>query len=162
MDCKAAPLTVFKFLTGFIYDKFGLRFATITCSMAAIVAMVSLVLLNSGDGGKVFAMIYGIIASLALPLETVMIPIVVGDLFGEKSFNKILGIFVTVNAAGFSLGSPVMNFVYDAFGSYNIAFIGCSVLMAMVIVIMQTSITKGYKIRKAVLESQKETELQNV
>ncbi len=152
LSLHSIALTVFKFLTGFIYDKLGLRVTTMMCSLAAVIAMFSLVIMSNSVEGKVFAMVYGIISSLAQPLETVVIPLIVGDLFGEKSFNKILGIFITVNTAGFALGSPVINFVYDKLGSYKLAFLACGIMMILVIVIMQFAITKAHRFRKTVLE----------
>ena len=152
LSLHSIALTVFKFLTGFLYDKFGLRFTTIMCSSAAVVSMFSLVLMSNSVEGRAFAMVYGVISSLAQPLETVVIPLIVGDLFGEKSFNKILGIFITVNTTGFALGSPVINLVYDLLGSYKLAFLACGIMMILVIVVMQIAITMGRKFRKNILE----------
>lgn len=151
LSLHSIALTVFKFLTGFMSDKLGMRFTITVCSLAAVVAMFLLVVMSNSVQGKVFTMIYGIISSLAQPLETVMIPILVGDLFGQKSFNKILGIFITVNTTGFALGSPVINFVYDKLGSYKMAFLACGIMMIFVIILMQFSITKAHKFRRDVL-----------
>lgn len=148
LSVHSVALTAFKFLTGFMYDKLGLRFTMTMCSLAGVFAMFSLVILSNTVEGKVFAMIYGVISSLAQPMETVMLPILVGDLFGTKSFNKILGVFITVNTAGFALGSPVINFVYDKLGSYRPAFLGCGILMVLVVIVLQIAITKGHKFRK--------------
>ena len=130
--------------------------------LTGVVAMLSLTILDNSVQGKAFAMIYGIISSLAQPLETVIIPILVGDLFGQKSFNKILGIFITINTAGFALGSPVINFVYDKLGSYKMAFLACGIMMILVILLMQFAITMGHKLRKDVIESSEPLAIQNV
>ena len=75
-----------------------------------------------------------ILSALALPLETVMLPIFAGDLFGEKSYSKILGIVVSVNTAGYAVGSPVVNLCYDLTGSYNTAlYISCGVILAVLV-----------------------------
>ena len=161
LSLHSIALTVFKFLTGFLYDKLGLRFTTLMCSLAAVISMFSLVIMSNTVEGKVFAMIYGIISSLAQPLETVVIPLIVSDLFGEKSFNKILGIFITVNTTGFALGSPVINFVYDKLGSYKLAFLACGIMMILVIIIMQFAITKGHKLRKNIVEQNEELLINN-
>ena len=152
LSLHSIALTAFKFLTGFMYDKLGLRFTTTICSLAAVIAMFSLVILNNSIQGKVFAMIYGIVSSLAQPLETVMIPIIVGDMFGEKSFNKVLGIFITVNTTGFALGSPAIKFIFDMLGSYKIAFLVCGILMIFVIFVMQIAISRAHKFRKDTLD----------
>ena len=153
LSIHSIALTVSKFLTGFVYDKLGLRFTTTLCCVSAVVAMVSLLVLNNGAHGKVAAMCYGLISTLALPLETIMLPIITGDLFGQKSFNKILGIFVSVNTVGFALGSPVMNIIYDKMGSYVLAFGVCAVLMIIVTVVMQIAIHKAHIFKKEITDA---------
>lgn len=98
--------------------------------------MILLTLITNSVAGKIFAMIYGIFSSLALPLETIMLPIYAGDLFGQKSFNKILGIFVSVNSAGYAVGAPMINLIFDKCGSYNPGFVLCAVLMIGIMVAM--------------------------
>ena len=85
----------------------------------------------------ILAMFYAIFSSLALPLETVMLPIYSGDIFGEKAYDKVLGIVTSVNTLGFAVGSPAANLCYDITGSYNIAiYLGCA-LMFVATILMQ-------------------------
>lgn len=150
MSLHSIALTGFKFLTGVIYDKFGLRITISTCSAASLVTMVSLALLAPTTTGKILAVVYSVISSLALPLETIMLPIYAGDLFGEKSFNKIMGIFVSANTAGYALGSVMMNSIFDIFGSYNPGFIICAIAMFLVIIALQFVITAAHRARKEI------------
>ena len=150
MSLHSVALTGFKFLTGFIYDKFGLRVTISTCSAASLVTMVSLALMAPTVTGKIMAVIYAVISALALPLETIMLPIYASDLFGEKSFNKIMGIFVSANTAGYALGSVMMNSIFDIFGSYNPGFIICAVAMLCVIIALQFVISAAHKARKEI------------
>ena len=150
LSCHSIALTLFKFLTGFMYDRLGLRVTTTVCSVASIVSILMLVLLTNSALGMTFAMIYGVISSLALPLETIMLPIYVGDLFGQKSYEKILGLVVSVNVAGYAFGGPIMNAVFDLFGTYSPCFIICAVLMLAVLIVMNFVITVANKQRKAV------------
>ena len=150
LSIHSLALAGFKFLTGYIYDKFGLRTTINICSVTAIVVMILLSMLTNSLIGKIFAMIYGVFSSLALPLETIMLPIYAGDLFGQKSFNKILGIFVSVNTAGYALGAPVINLVYDMFGSYSPGFIVCAIVMCVVIVALQFVIKTGHEKQKMI------------
>ncbi len=156
LSAHSLVLTVFKFLTGFIYDKFGLRVTMSVCSAAAIVSMVALSLVTNSFGGQIFAMVYGIISSLALPLETIMLPIYTGDLFGQKSYYKILGIVVSINVTGYALGGPITNIVFDITGSYMPALIGSSVLMVGVLVAMHFVISKANRIKKAIIENEEQ------
>lgn len=150
MSLHSIALTVFKFATGVIYDKFGLRVTVLTCCTAAIVTMLSLALTMPTLPGKIFAAVYSVIGSLALPLETIMLPIYAGDLFGEKSFNKIMGIFVSVNTAGYALSSIFINAIYDIYGSYNPGFIICAIAMVLVIIGLQFVINASHRLRKEV------------
>lgn len=152
LSVSSISLTCFKFLTGVIYDKFGLRITSNICMITAVVVIFLLALVTDSEIGKTFAMIYGIFSALALPLETIMLPIYAGDLFGQKSFDKILGIFASVNTAGYALGAPVANLCYDITGTYNIAlYISCG-LMFLVMLAMQFVISAAKREKKLVSE----------
>lgn len=150
LSVHSLVLAGFKFLTGVLYDKFGLRTTINICSITAVLVMFALSLLTNSFWGKVLAMGYGIFSSLALPLETIMLPIYAGDLFGQKSFDKVLGIFVSANTAGYAVGAPVINLCYDMFGSYKAGFVFCGLLMIGVIVALQFVIETGHRQRRPV------------
>jgi len=148
LSIHSLVLAGFKFLTGFIYDKCGLRTTINICSVTAVIVMVCLAMVTDSFAGKIFALIYGVFSSLALPLETIVLPIYAGDLFGQKSFNKMLGLFVSVNTAGYALGAPAINFVFDKFGTYSPGFIFCAIVMVGVIIAMQFVISTGHRYQK--------------
>ncbi len=150
-------LMAFKFLAGFSYDKFGLRKTMIVCDVAALVVMVLLALVTNSIQGQVFAMIYGIFSSLALPLETIMLSLITMDLFGYQSFDRILGIVSAVNVAGYAVGAPVMNFCYDAFGTYVPFIWTCVGIMAVVTVMYQWIITTASKQKQQILATAENT-----
>lgn len=125
-----------KFLVGFSYDKLGLRLTVTACDLFACAAFLCLALVNTA-GGNIFAMSYGILAPLALPLETVLVPLIAADLFGEKEFAKMLGIFVSLNVAGYALGTPLCNLVYERFSTYAPILIVFSILMVAIAVVFQ-------------------------
>jgi len=141
-------LTFFKFLVGFLYDRFGLRVTTGICYVTGALVMTALVLVANTPEGRILAMFYGVFSSLALPLETIMLPIIAGDLFGEKSFNKILGIVVSANTAGYAVGSPLSNLCHDLTNSYKISiYIGIA-LIVIIMIIMQFIITRANRYHK--------------
>lgn len=151
LSLHSIALMVFKFSIGIMYDKFGLRTTMIICDVAALVVMVLLALVTNSVQGQVFAMIYGIFSSLALPLETIMLSLITTDLFGNKSFDKILGIVAALNTAGYAVGAPLMNVCYDAFGTY-VPFIWiCVGIMAVVTIMYQFIITTASQERKKIL-----------
>lgn len=151
LSVHSLSLTVFKFAVGFVYDRRGLRTTSNMCAITAMVVFVVLANVANSTVGMILAMIYGIFSSLALPLETIMLPIYANDLFGDKSYAKILGIITAVNTAGYAVGAPMANFCYDATGSYKIAMYGCVVLMAVAFAVMQYTITSAHKERDKIL-----------
>ena len=149
-------LTCSKFLAGLFYDKKGLRFAVNMCSIASIVALLALAFVSNSPFGIVLATVYSIISSIALPLETIMLPIYAADLFGEKSYSKVMGIFVSVNVSGYALAAPMTNLCFSLTGSYNIALIASCVVMALVVIGIQFVINAGNKQRKLVAQMSEE------
>lgn len=134
-----------KFLTGFIYDKFGLRVSASICTVLAILSTFLLASIRGGEYAIPLAVVYGIISHCALPLETIMLPIYAADLCGKKSYTKALGIFVSVNTAGYALASPLINLCYDLAGSYVPALIITGAVMTGVFVLLQFVISAAHK-----------------
>ena len=144
-------LALFKFINGFMYDRFGLRITITVDCVAAISAMACLYFMTNSVWGMLLGMLYAVLAGIALPLETVMIPIYANDLFGDKAFNSLLGIFVSLNQIGYALGAPIINLYYDALGSYQMALLLCCGIMLFVIITLQCVISSANKVKKAVL-----------
>ena len=155
LSAHSIALAGFKFLTGFLYDRFGLRITMNLCSFAAVIAMLSLSFVADSYTGMVLAMDYGVISALALPLETIMLPIYAGDLFGEKSFDKIMGKFVSFNVLGYALGAPVMGWCFDVAGTYKPGLIISAVIMVIIMVVMQFVLKCAHCCRNEILEAQK-------
>ncbi len=148
---SALLLTVSKFITGFMYDRFGLRVTiTIDC-VSAVAFMVMLFLITNSTMGMVLCILLTIFYAIALPLETVMLPIYANDLFGDKSYAKILGIFSALNQLGYALGSVVVNGLYDVFKTYKVALVVCGIVMICIVVGLQLIITSANKVKKQVL-----------
>ena len=134
-----------KFLTGFIYDKFGLRTSATICMGCSIIATGLLIAVRGNQTGFILAVIYSVIAQCAMPLETIMLPIYASDLFGKKSYAKILGLFGSINVVGMAAGAPTMNLCFDKCGSYVPALIAVGCIMSAVLVLLQIVITKAHK-----------------
>ncbi|MBQ4323308.1 MAG: hypothetical protein IJC19_05155, partial [Clostridia bacterium] len=96
------------------------------------------------------AVTYVVFGQLALPLETIMLPIYAADLFGRASYAKMLGIFVSVNTAGYALGAPILNLCYDMFNSYTPALFLTGFLMLGNLVLLQFLISAGHREQKRV------------
>lgn len=145
---SSVSLAVFKLVNGFTYDKLGLRVTITTDCIAGLLIMVILYLITPTPAGLVLGIAYAILSGVALPLETVMIPIYAKDLFGELSYAQVLGIFISLNQIGYALGDPLFNLIYDVNGSYDLGLIICAVLMAIVIVLLQIVISTAKKLKK--------------
>lgn len=154
VTCHSISLAGFKFLSGFLYDRFGLRVTVAISSLTGVVVMLTLSVVTNTTMGMVLAMIYGVFSSLALPLETVMLPIFASDLFGQRSYNKMLGIIVSVNTAGFAAGSLFMNICYDILGSYASALVIAACMMGGVALGIQLVITAAYREKKRILQEE--------
>ena len=152
VTCHSLSLAGFKFLSGFLYDRFGLRVTVAISTLTGVAVMLTLSMVTNTTMGMVLAMIYGVFSSLALPLETVMLPIFASDLFGQRSYNKMLGIIVSVNTAGFAAGSLFMNICYDILGSYASALVVAACMMGGVALGIQLVITAAYREKKKILQ----------
>ena len=133
-----------KFGVGFIYDKTGVRHTSTICYSSAIVSVI-LLLIVSNTGNVATAYVYTAFAALALPLETIMLPIYARELFGEKRFNEALGIFVSVNTAGYAVGAPLSNLFFKIFGNYNVFLYITIALMSMALILVHIIITVAKK-----------------
>lgn len=143
MSIGSLVLMVSKMSTGACFDRFGLRVTMIFCDICAIVAVAMLAFVNS----SATAIVFKIVDSLGLPLETIMLPLITKECFGQKSFAFLMGLMVSVNTLGYSVGSPLMNLIYDITGTYSNGLIFMACFMAAVAVAMQFVITAAHKER---------------
>lgn len=139
-----------KFLTGFTYDKKGIKITMNICLLCSFVSLISLMFVSNTPFGITLAFIRLIFNSIALPLETVMLPLYASELFGNKSFVSVLGVFSAANYAGYAIGAPLGNILFDFVGNYNVAFIVFACLMAFVTISMQFVIKCSRRDRKLI------------
>lgn len=140
-----------KFVVGFVYDKKGLRVTANFCTLIAIITTFMLTFIKGNDLGFILAIIFAVVSQFAMPLETIMLPIYTSDLFGQKSYAKILGLIVSANVAGYAVGSPVMNLCYDLFNSYVPALYLVGGIMVGVFILLQFVISSAHKERNKIL-----------
>lgn len=136
---------VSKLVMGTMYDKFGLRITVLICDIAAALSLITLAVLNNSRIGMMIAALYAVFSAFALPLDTVMLPVFASDLFGLRSYEQILGIFVAANNMGYAIGVPLMNLIFDVTGSYKPMLMVLSGVMILVILIFQLVINKSKK-----------------
>ncbi len=148
-------LTVSKFASGFMYDRLGMRLSMNISFFCAFVSVTGLILITNTPVGHAIAFIRAIFASFALPLETVMLPLFAMELFGEREFERFVGVFAAASTAGFAIGSPFGNVCYDLLGSYNLAFGVFGAMLIFVTVSMQFVLSAAKRNRKAIEEAER-------
>ncbi len=156
VSIHSIALAAFKFLTGISYDRFGLSKTMLICNAAALAMGLLLAFAHTGPSGKAMALGFGLLSPIALPLETIMLPLIAGDLFGRKAYAKMLGIFVSVNTFGYAVGAPLANLCYDRSGSYKGIILIMTGVLAMVAVVFQCVIRLSCRIRREVEEREAE------
>jgi len=130
-------LAVSKILVGVIYDHFGIKTSVNICLFAALAAKFLLFFVTVETPSLAIA--YTVIMSIATPLETVMLPIIILDLFGQRSFNKALAITTSLFTVGQALNAPLLNIPYDFTNDYTISFITATVASVVILIICNFS-----------------------
>ncbi len=134
-----------KILSGTLYDKFGLKTAVIVSLVCGILNISALLTIGDTLLGKIIAVISALLFALSLPLETVMLPIYAGEFFGLKSYNDVLGIFVSISYLGMSIGAPAMNIFYDIFGNYTLSLVSLLIILVIISFIFLIAMKLSYK-----------------
>lgn len=152
----ALAMTVTKILIGVLYDRFGLRLMCALCQLATSASFFLMAFLDASDAGRVCAILFALLFAIAIPLETLAVPLIVNDLFGAASYGKILGIFVAMNYVGYAIGSPVVNLGYDIIGSYSPIFLVFGILMLPTCFLFQKIIIAAQKEKLRIAAAQEE------
>ncbi len=146
----AIVLAASKILAGVSFDRLGLRITLLLCECAAAVSIFMLAMLNAGTSSVMIFVCMAMLA-LAMPLETIMLPLIVADMFGEKSFAKTMGLFVSINTAGYALGAPLVNLVWDSVGSYKPILLVLSGMLALITIGFQIILHFARRDRREIL-----------
>lgn len=144
-------LTASKILVGIIYDRLNLRRVMIICQGASVAAFIILATLTASTLGNVMSIVFALIFALALPLETLVVPLIANDLFGSKDYDKILGFLIAANYTGCALSGPFINIFADIGWGYKPGLLILSGIMALALLIMQFAINKAWKKKDEVI-----------
>jgi len=107
--------------------------------MAAFAAFAILFLIT--PNASALALIFPAIFAIALPLETIVITLIVSDVFGKQLFSRFIGVFSAIASVGFALAPPMSNMIYDLFGTYCPAILINGGIMILVSVVLHITIT---------------------
>ncbi|MDD2967617.1 MAG: MFS transporter [Desulfovibrionaceae bacterium] len=117
-------LTPAKISLGWVYDKIGPKLGTIYVMGFFAIALAMLLITHSTTLMWVMAIFY----SIGICSGTVTPPVVTAATFGSKYYGEIYGFINFAVMAGGALGAPVVAAVYDFSGTYEAAWIACSLL----------------------------------
>lgn len=151
---SSLTLTFSKLLVGSSYDKFGLRITLLICQICALCTFILQFLLTNSTLGIIMALTATMLSSIALPMETVMLPLIANDLFGSASYIKVLGILMAMNSLGLCLGSPMGELFHQIFGDYRACFLFFGITMILVIISYQFIINAASKDKAAILAAE--------
>lgn len=151
MAVHSIALTLSKVLAGFSFDKFGIRFTFGYCSVSAVISLLALCLVSQSP--VVAPWIYSILSSVALPLETIMIPLLVAEMFGRKNYSKIMGYYLGLNTFGYAAGSLAVNYFRDLHGTYSKIFVIFAVLLTLNLIVIQFAFSSAKKAREKYLKT---------
>ena len=147
-------LSCAKILGGISFDRFGLRKTLLVMHTIGTVSLLLMAFVTSAEQYGL-AMAYELMVSLAMPLETIMLPLIAADLFGDKDYARMMGIMVAVNTFGHATGEPIASLVYETFGSYNLILFVYAGIMAAVLVLFQLVMKRAAKDRDEIVARHK-------
>ena len=124
-------LAACKVLLGQIYDKKGSLFTTVM-SLACLVAAAACY----GSAVNTAFLYAGIfISGLGIAYTTVGYPINTQSMFGKKDYSAIYGNVASFSSIGTAIGSPITSMIYDATGSYRMAWFMWAAVNAVAIIV---------------------------
>ena len=147
VSVHSVALAACKFLTGMCYDRCGLRKTILLCDAAALVMALLLSSAAGTPSGRYMALGYALVSAAALPLETIMLPLITGELFGQRAYGKLLGLFVAINTFGYAAAGPLSNLFFDLTGTYRQIILGMGGVMLAVTCAFQWVLSQAAKTR---------------
>lgn len=153
-----------KFLAGFSFDKLGLRMTLLISQALGAVAILMMAFMGEESiaftGTLPYAVLSHLLLAISIPLETIMLPLITAGMFGEKDYAKIMGIVVSVNTAGYAVGAPVANLVYDVMGNYRTILTILAGVMALITVATLLVMGRSAKDKKAIIAAHEAAQAQ--
>ena len=117
-------LTGAKILSGYLCDAIGARKVALICMAVDIVALVLLATVTSFTAALIAAVVF----AMALPIVTIIIPLLASSLFGYQAQAEYNGIFIAMVSAASIVANPLSNAIFDKIGSYSPVFIAAAAL----------------------------------
>lgn len=140
-------LFIAKMTVGAMFDRFGLRKVITVCSLGGAATLFFL----AGVRNPQAVYLYAPLSAMALPIETVLLPLLTMELIGQKAYARVMGIIVGIVQLGYCGGSLIPNYFFDHFGTYRGIYTAFGCLVLITVTVVNICITKAHK-ERAVLE----------
>ena len=150
VSARSLLLSADKILVGYLHDRIRIRKTLSICGACAVAALLTLYGAAPTAAGRWAAVAYTPLMAMALPLETIMLPLLASNLFGELAYEKMMGVLVSVSTAGFAIGVPLTNLSHDLFGTYKPILLLLAGVMAAVTAAYQPVFLAAARRRRAV------------
>jgi MFS family permease len=128
-----------RLLFGWMADRMSpaVVLAIVGALLACGPSLLEVLFIRMGLGDVNLLWFYTVPYGLGIAGNAVVLPILVGRCFGELHFSKLMGLVMSGFAIGVVVGIPGAGKIFDATGSYEIAFLVCiaAFLLSSVMVI---------------------------
>ena len=121
-----------KILLGAIYDKKGIRFGAVYCTVMYLIAVIAIMWATNLVIAIVFAVFFGLVSAM----NTITPPYVTARIVGVRDYPTIFGLLSIFTGIGMAVGPIVAGQVFDATGSFNGAlyvFMGLALILTLII-----------------------------
>lgn len=107
-----------KLFFGYISDRVPVRYAALLSFGSQATALTLLLTTQQTWALWIFVVLFGV----GMGAIVVLVPLLVAELFGTMSFGTLFGTINLVQGLGLAIGPWAAGRIFDAFGSYTIAF----------------------------------------
>ena len=132
-----------KLILGAVYDKKGVKFGTVYCTVLFLIAAGA----SLKAGSTAVAIVFGAFFGLVCSMTTVTPPYLTALIVGRRNYAGIFGLVNVFFNVGVAVGAVAAARVFDATGSFNGAWIAFAVLMviAAFTTVLSTKHAKEYR-----------------
>ncbi len=128
-------LTATKFLAGLLCDKFGARRVNVVTLLIGVAGLLLLLLAKSPTAAVISMVLY----AAALPLVSVIPPLVAFSMFGYRGMSGYTGVLLALITVGSFVAELISGVIHDTFGTYHYVYVigaACCALAAILFVIL--------------------------
>lgn len=129
---------------GYIFDKCNIFYATIFGSMFIILAVTLLILSGLSP---VVAVLFGVCLAVASAIINMTITIATQSFFGIEHFNRLFAYVTMVFQFGYAIGMAFPALLFDALGSYTVAWLIFLAVSILVVILMYITNKSAAKLR---------------